>query len=326
MFNLVNLPEPLVGESSQAISDPQVPSITPYLVDDPTLAAFITRTASKHTYFTIRFLVDHDLVLDAYRAYAYFRWLDDILDQTSWAKPERMDFLERQKNLLERCYHGELPADLSPEENMLASLIRSSPERGSGLERYMRHMMAVMTFDAGRRGRLVSQLELSQYSIDLATAVTEALHYFIGHNDPSPQTPSRYLAVIGAHITHMLRDTFEDVDVGYFNIPCEFLQARKLDPCDIHNPLYRDWVKSRVQLAQDHFSSGKAYLDQVPNRRCRIAGYAYMARFEAVLKKIENDDYQLRPEYPEHKLLSTGIRTTTTLLSLILKNIMRGQL
>ncbi len=43
-------------------------------------AEAITRFASEQTYFTIRLLVDRDHVEDAYRAYAYFRWLDDRLD------------------------------------------------------------------------------------------------------------------------------------------------------------------------------------------------------------------------------------------------------
>ena len=44
------------------------------------LAASITKVASKQTYYTIRFLVDRERVADAYRAYAYFRWVDDSLD------------------------------------------------------------------------------------------------------------------------------------------------------------------------------------------------------------------------------------------------------
>jgi phytoene/squalene synthetase len=45
-----------------------------------TLAPSITKAASKQTYYTVRFLVDHERVADAYRAYAYFRWVDDTLD------------------------------------------------------------------------------------------------------------------------------------------------------------------------------------------------------------------------------------------------------
>ena len=45
-----------------------------------TIAASITKAASKQTYYTIRFLADRERVADAYRAYAYFRWVDDRLD------------------------------------------------------------------------------------------------------------------------------------------------------------------------------------------------------------------------------------------------------
>ena len=71
-------------------------------------------------------------------------------------------------------------------------------------------MMQVMEFDARRRGSLISAAELEEYTGWLASAVMEAIHYFIGHDDFSPHDETRYLAVSAAHITHMLRDTFDD--------------------------------------------------------------------------------------------------------------------
>ena len=59
------------------------------------LAATITRTASKQTYYTIRFLVDRERIPDAYRAYAYFRWVDDRLDSDAASPAERRDFIRR---------------------------------------------------------------------------------------------------------------------------------------------------------------------------------------------------------------------------------------
>ena len=47
------------------------------------IASSITKAASKQTYYTIRFLVDRERVDDAYRAYGYFRWVDDTLDAES---------------------------------------------------------------------------------------------------------------------------------------------------------------------------------------------------------------------------------------------------
>ena len=55
------------------------------LTAQPTLASSITKAASKQTYYTIRFLVDRERVADAYRAYAYFRWVDDTLDSDNLA-------------------------------------------------------------------------------------------------------------------------------------------------------------------------------------------------------------------------------------------------
>jgi phytoene/squalene synthetase len=198
-----------------------------YLTSKHALAAAITRAASKQTYYTIRFLVDPGLVEDAYRAYAYFRWLDDWLDQQPRPRAERLAFVKRQQTFIDVHSRRDLPADLAPEERLLLDLLqRDTDQIDSGLHAYIRNMMAVMAFDANRRGYLISQRELNHYTHWLAVAVTEALHYFIGHNCASPHTEIRYMAVSGAHITHMLRDTLEDARIGYCNIPSEMLSAK----------------------------------------------------------------------------------------------------
>jgi phytoene/squalene synthetase len=290
-----------------------------------TIAPFITKAASKQTYYTIRFLADRERVADAYRAYAYFRWVDDTLDADSALSAtnmieaqERVAFLERQKSLLEKCYGGESIPNVTAEENMLVELVRHDPEKNSGLLSYLRNMMQVMDFDARRRGRLISYAELNEYTRWLATAVTEAMHYFIGHDCFSPHNEIRYLAVSGAHITHMLRDTFDDVQAGYFNMPREVLEANHIRPKDIHSKPYRTWVQTRVQLARQYFKAGRDYLLRVKNPRCRLAGFAYTARFEWLLDTIEQEQYFLRPDYSERKSVHTGIRIgLSTLASLL---------
>ena len=271
------------------------------------LAAEITKSSSKQTYYTIRFFADRDRMDDAYRAYGYFRWVDDVLDAESGSRFEKIAFANRQKSLLEACYRGEIPEDLCTEEWLLVDLICNDTEKNSGLQSYLRNMMAVMIFDAERRGQVISQGELSGYSRSLAVAVTEALYYFIGHDDPPSSHEARYLAVTAAHITHMLRDALEDADVGYFNIPHEYLQARGLSPNDVENRAYREWVCGRVKLARMYFKAGREATAQVRNLRCRLAGYAYTARFEWMLHAIERDNYCLRSEYPERKSLRASL-------------------
>lgn len=284
-----------------------------------TLAPSVTRAASKQTYYTIRLLVDPERVTDAYRAYAYFRWVDDTLDAGPGSNPERSAFLERQKFLLENCYRGESLQDATVEEKMLIELVQHDHEKNSGLQSYLHNMMQVMDFDARRRGRLISQVELNDYTRWLAGAVTEAMHYFIGHGCYSPRNETRYLAVAGAHITHMLRDTFDDVQAGYYNIPREVLEADQIQPHDIQSRAYRSWVQSRVLLARKYFRAGRQYLAQVEEPRCRLAGLAYTARFEWLLDTIEQEGYCLRPEYSERKSVGTGIRMGLHTLSSMIK-------
>src|SRR6185503_21358301 len=74
--------------------------------DTQALPSLVTRLASKQTYYTIRFLVDRERVRDAYRAYGYFRWLYDFVDQKLSPKSERIAFVERQQALMDSCYQG----------------------------------------------------------------------------------------------------------------------------------------------------------------------------------------------------------------------------
>jgi phytoene/squalene synthetase len=278
------------------------------------LAAAITKSASKQTYYTIRLFVDRERVDDAYRAYGYFRWVDDVLDADAGSKTEKIAFVNRQESILEACYQGHIQDDLCEEEWMLVDLVHNDTETHSGLQSYLRNMMKVMAFDAHRRGRVITQKELSEYSQALAIAVTDALHFFIGHDNPTPFHEARYLAVTAAHITHMLRDTLEDTEAGYFNIPREYLQNHGISPKDVNSQAHREWVRGRVGLAHLYFKASQGCTSQVKSLRCRLAGYAYTARFEWMLRKIERDGYRLKGEYPERKSLWAGLWMARTAL------------
>jgi phytoene/squalene synthetase len=263
------------------------------------LAPSITKAASRQTYYTIRLLADRERVADAYRAYAYFRWVDDTLDSDTGRREERIAFVNRQKGMLDSRGCGRPRGGLCPQEEMLAGLLAGDHDCNSGLRLYLTNMMAVMVFDAERRGRVISHTELAAYTAWLACAVTEAVHYFIGRHSYAPRGEFRYLAVSAAHITHMLRDTCDDARAGYFNIPREALDAAHITPLDLHSDGYRSWVRSRAELARSYFEASRDYLGQVESLRCRLACLAYMARFAGVLDAIERDGYRLRAAYPE---------------------------
>jgi len=295
-----------------------------------TLAQTITRSSSKQSYLIARWLVDKDLVDDCLRAYAYFRWADDVIDVHCRSIGERIAFINRQKWIIDSSYRNQRPGDLAPQEAMVADLIEHDREENSGLQSFIRKFIEVLEFDARRKDRLISQAELTWYSNCLGKAVTDAIQYFIGNDRSYPNTEYRYLAATAAHITHMLRDMSEDLAEGFVNIPQEWLEAHKI--CmdtndigseDVKNPLFRSWVRSQVSQAREHFGKGKRYLDELDVLRCKIAGYWYCARFECVLDAIERDGYILRREYQEGGKLSAKLKMGWLAVSLTLQHFIR---
>ena len=190
-------------------------------------AAGVTRHASTQSYLTIRTLADRAYRHDAFALYAYFRWLDDQVDEALGTVAERVALVECQRRLMAGA--GPSPATVAPPERLLVGLLRrpdGEPRAdAAGARLAVASMLDVMAFDATRRGRCVTGTELDGYTHTLAVAVTEALHHCIGHGAGSAHDASRYVAVTGAHIAHMLRDLRQDVAVGYLNVPAEVLAA-----------------------------------------------------------------------------------------------------
>jgi phytoene/squalene synthetase len=284
-----------------------IPNSPPGQGGNTDLPARITKAGSKQTYYTFRILADRDRVQDAFRSYAYFRWLDDLLDCDSGTKLEKGALIKRQQALMEACYQGKVLGDVSPEEQMLVDLVNHNEEQHSGLQIYLCNMMAVMAFDVERCGRVISQTELAEYTHLLSSAVTELLFYLIGHEESPASAENRYHAVNGAHVVHMLRDMVEDTSAGYFNVPEEYIKAQQISLEGLRNLSFRKWVFERVKLARQYFKAGREYIADVKSFRCRLAGFAYLARFEWMLRVIERDGYCLRPEYPERKSLRAGL-------------------
>jgi phytoene/squalene synthetase len=275
---------------------------------------------------------------DCCRAYGYFRWADDVVDGDTTVPGEepsdaplstrdrRIAFIRRQRELIDRLYANERPSGLAPEEQIVADLIDSDRAEASGLQSFIRNFLAIIEFDAHRRGRLISEGELNWYSNRLGKAVTDAIQYFIGNGHPYPAADNHYLAATAAHITHMLRDLLPDVADGYVNIPREYLEAHGITPQDAASPPMRDWVRDRVELARHYFREGKRYIDGLGVLRCKIAAYWYCARFEGLLDTIERDGYLLRASYPKRRKLSTWLAMACLALSISLRHLSRQRL
>ena len=275
------------------------------MITSAVLAHSITWRSSKQSYFTAVLLADRTLVDDCLRAYAYFRWADDVVDIVLQSEKERIEFIARQKALVRKLYRNERIMDLCPEERMLADLIGHDRNPGSGLHSFICNFMAVIEFDSQRMGRLVRREDLSTYTNHLATAVMDGLQYFIGNGHPYPKTPERDMAVTGAHITHMLRDMLEDLPSGIINIPLEDLAEYGISIEELDNASFRNWVNDQTNKARQAFLAGQGYIHSMSVLRCKLAGVWYLARFDNILNVIEREGYRLRLDYPERHYLAT---------------------
>jgi len=182
-------------------------------------------------------------------------------------------------------------------------------------------MFAVISFDAYRKGNLVSQEEITNYIEILGKSVTNGLQYFIGNGHPYPDSKNRYLAAKAAHITHLLRDMTIDIADGFINIPREYVIAEGINLKEIDSSRLRNWVIDQVKQARMWFSEGKLYLDSLEVLRCKIAGYWYCARFEIVLDTIERDDYIIRSTYKERRSLINWFKFIWLTITIVHKHI-----
>jgi phytoene/squalene synthetase len=262
------------------------------------LAKSITWKGSKLTYLIGCIFVDRDLREDFFRAYAYFRWLDDIVDDSNTTRQDRLQFVMRQDSLIRCLFSGETwPSvdDLCPQEELLVQLTQARHHHSENLRSFVENMFAIIKFDAHRKDHTISSAELDWYSQRLARSVVDGLQYFIGNNHDYPRTENQYSAAMAAHITHLLRDTIPDIANGFINIPHDVVLEGHIQTTD--HPAVRNWVKDRVILARRHFQDGREYIRSLPVKRCQLASYLYCNQFERILNVIEHDGYIVRHSY-----------------------------
>ncbi|NAY92182.1 squalene/phytoene synthase family protein [Muricauda sp. JGD-17] len=284
------------------------------------LAKSITKKASKQTYYTARYMVDRNLVDDFFRAYAYFRWMDDMIDESLESQKERISFIKRQKELIDVLYQKKRPNSLNSYEEIMAVLIEHDQKVNSKLQSFIRNMFAIVEFDAYRKWQIITEKQLEWYTNCVAKSTTDGLQYFIGNNHQYPIAENQYFAAKAAHIVHLLRDTVEDLQNGFINVPKEYIELYGIDLSQIDSAAFRAWVRERTAKAREYFMKGKHYLETLDILRCKTVGLWYCARFESILDKIEKENYLLKSTYEEKGKTSRLIKMAQLTLVAPFKN------
>jgi len=96
--------------------------------------------------------------------YAYFRWLDDIVDSIK-LDSETIGFkIKRQMKFLDELYNQkEIPEELSTEELFLAHLVCFDICKKKNMRGDLEQILKALKFDLKRKGKVCSEKEIGGY-------------------------------------------------------------------------------------------------------------------------------------------------------------------
>ena len=234
-------------------------------------------------------------------AYAYFRWVDDIVDSEDASIDQKTTLLDRQRAWIAELYENpeslRVISSLTAEEQLLFFVIQHDLAGGKqALRLSISDMLRSIEMDATRRGRVVSSEVLTQIQMHRTRAFADFVSTLL-HQRTLVGAENRLLVfALACDEAHKLRDLIQDVTFGYFNISFEELREYEIDLNDLNCPGLREYVKDKVSSTRASFTRARRDLRHV-SATLRAACLIYGLRHLMLLKAIENDAYYLRFSY-----------------------------
>ncbi|NIM47528.1 MAG: squalene/phytoene synthase family protein [Candidatus Aenigmarchaeota archaeon] len=221
--------------------------------------------------------------------YAYFRWLDDIVDSVR-LDPEVVRFkIKREHQFLELLYgEKETPEELSTEELFLAHLVRFDIQHAKNMQEDIERLLSALEFDAKRHGHICSKEEINRYIENNAIPyINIALKIFDVFD-----LPKENLYELGrcGFIIDYINDLKTDIELGYINIPKEELVAYRINLGDFNSAALRQWVQDKLDYLGNQISESENGL----NRLSGLAGiFAYfLLRKRKIKLRILKDKWR----------------------------------
>jgi len=265
---------------------------------DPSLVASacaMTRQSNPMVYRLARLLYNRRSFPYFLFGYAYFRWLDDMIDAPGAPSEAIQAVAASQKALFTALYEG-LDLGTAPRnrpEEMLVQMVRFDRANGCRLRPFIADMFSALEFDAKRRYQTRSQCDLDIYSHALGRSYTNVLKVFTSPGSFSETNPLSHEAGFAAHQVHILRDLYVDLSLGYCNVSREDLATFRWKVEDLSRVDILPWVHATACKARAAFRRGLQGIAHIPNPRCRLLGYATSAHYMLVLDRLQLNGYNL---------------------------------
>jgi 15-cis-phytoene synthase len=215
--------------------------------------------------------------------YAFCRETDDLVDCGSGERQNQLDL-----------WRDKVMSPTPPEDDFVAVAWTDARMRYGIPNRYAEQLIEGVAQDLVPR-RFQTFDELASYSYGVASTVGLMSMHIIGYSSPDAV---RYAIKLGValQITNIIRDVAEDLQAGRVYLPCEDLQAFKINDGDLTagkvNSRWRDFMRFQIERNRRLYAEampGIALLN--PDGRFAIAAAADL--YQRILVEIERRDYNV---------------------------------
>ena len=218
-------------------------------------ARFIAKSTSPKATFIMDRTVSKDKREFLNLCYAYFRLVDDFIDNPNIPLTERKEFIDRQKQIIKLHQAKESYEPRIIEEYYLFYFIEFALQNNLDiLVENIYNMIDTFSWDVDRLfdDGIFSEDQLYNYSRLQSEAVQSILSYFMSDKDPKDFNHENLeLSIINTKML-MLRDLEEDLDMGFINISREDIEKYDLNIQNLkEDENLNVWIKDQVQKLLD---------------------------------------------------------------------------
>ncbi len=250
-------------------------------------AKSITRTHARTFYFASH-LLPKDKRYASYSIYALCRLIDDAVDEDAKDHPS----LEELESVVDSIYAGAHQSD-----PLFAAIAKTVQKYGMERE-HLKEVIAGVKMDL--EGVSIQSFdELAIYCYRVAGVVGVMMTMIFGFSDPRVKN---YAVLMGGamQLTNILRDVGEDYKMGRVYLPHDELERFSVLPTDfkrglITEPL-REFLKFQIERARSLYLEAEKGVGLILGKRSRLVVLAMSRIYAAILKSIEENDYDVFKE------------------------------
>jgi phytoene synthase len=200
----------------------------PSLSQDYERCAQVTRASSSNFYYAFM-LLPHERRRALHAAYAFFRFVDDIADESGVRDPAAM--LARWRDELDRVYNGKPTRAIS-------RALADSVHRFNIPRKYFEEFIDGVEMDLSRK-RYATFVDLRLYCYRVASLVGLICIEIFRYTNPRAREYAENLG-IAFQLTNIMRDVREDADRGRIYLPLEDLSRFGVTEDEIIRGVYSD--------------------------------------------------------------------------------------